>query len=237
VIKDLLKDLKLAGLIDGEKTGDENNEEYLQFLRLKSALKELKREEVPADLVANIMGRVEKEDPSKGIMGILFKKRVIHFRVSIASVVTAVVFLVLAGVIFSFFIKNKTGFIEKHETQILQKSRILSKFEDTASRINKENEAKQIDQIKEYQKKIKIEIALESAKSVKIIGDFDGWSGKGIEMSDNDGDGIWTAEIVVEPGKYRYIVLVNEKERFIDEGADLIVEDEFGGLNSVRFVL
>jgi hypothetical protein len=76
-----------------------------------------------------------------------------------------------------------------------------------------------------------------AARSVTLIGDFNGWDEKGFDLSDDDGDGIWTLQIEASPGRYKYRFLVDGETWIPDPHADAQVDDGFGGTDSVRYVL
>jgi hypothetical protein len=70
------------------------------------------------------------------------------------------------------------------------------------------------------------------ARSVSILGDFNGWSGE-IPLKPRGEEGYWLAEIQVTPGEYRYILKIDGKERVGDPLADYVIDDDFGSKNSV----
>ncbi len=71
------------------------------------------------------------------------------------------------------------------------------------------------------------------AKSVAVVGNFNGWSPT--PLSDPDGDGIWTARIPLSPGRYEYAFVVDGHWWGQDPLADDYVRS-FGQYNSVRYV-
>lgn len=48
------------------------------------------------------------------------------------------------------------------------------------------------------------------AKSVHVVGDFNGWSRTSTPMADPDGDGIWEAKVQLAPGIYQYRYLIDD---------------------------
>lgn len=70
------------------------------------------------------------------------------------------------------------------------------------------------------------------AESVSVLGDFNGWTGE-IPLEPRGEEGYWLAELHVKPGEYRYVLLVDGKERPGDPLADYIIDDDFGSKNSV----
>jgi hypothetical protein len=70
------------------------------------------------------------------------------------------------------------------------------------------------------------------ADSVSVLGDFNGWSSE-IPLKPKGEGGYWFAEIQVKPGEYRYVLMVDGKERPGDPLADYVIDDDFGSKNSV----
>jgi len=70
------------------------------------------------------------------------------------------------------------------------------------------------------------------ARSVSVLGDFNGWSGE-IPLKAKGSGGYWLAEIKVKPGEYRYVLKVDGQERAGDPLADYVIDDDFGSKNSV----
>lgn len=74
------------------------------------------------------------------------------------------------------------------------------------------------------------------ASSVRLTGDFVGWSAEGIALEDPRGTGIWSADVPLQPGVYQYTFVVNGTEWVPDPRAVSQVDDGFGQLNSVVIV-
>lgn len=76
-------------------------------------------------------------------------------------------------------------------------------------------------------------IAAPGARSVAVVGDFSAW--QPIPLRDPERDGIWTATVPLEPGRYEYAFLVDG--RWV--GQDPLAQDylrPFGEYVSVRYV-
>ena len=71
------------------------------------------------------------------------------------------------------------------------------------------------------------------AQSVTVVGNFNGW--EATPLSDDDGDGIWTASIPLPPGRYEYAFVIDGRWWGQDPLADEYVRS-FGDYNSVRYV-
>jgi len=82
-----------------------------------------------------------------------------------------------------------------------------------------------------------IQFALEApgARSVAVAGDFNRWA-PAVELSDLDGDGLWTGRVAVEPGVYQYMFVIDGSEWRTDPNAERYADDGFGDRNAVVVV-
>ena len=71
------------------------------------------------------------------------------------------------------------------------------------------------------------------AETVAVVGNFNGW--EGTDLSDPDGDGIWTASIPLAPGRYEYAFIVDGQWKGQDPLADEYIQS-FGAYSSVRYI-
>lgn len=71
------------------------------------------------------------------------------------------------------------------------------------------------------------------ARTVSVVGDFNGWSAETHTMRDENGDGTWTLTVNLRPGVYQYNLLVDGTRWVKDLAADGFRPDGFGGVNSV----
>ena len=71
------------------------------------------------------------------------------------------------------------------------------------------------------------------AKQVAVVGDFNGW--EATPLSDDNHDGIWTANIPLSPGRYEYAFIIDGRWWGQDPLADEYVSS-FGQYSSVRYV-
>ena len=76
----------------------------------------------------------------------------------------------------------------------------------------------------------------DAAESVALAGDFNEWISTATQCERN-GDGVWRAQIdLLQPGRYRYKLIVNG-ERWIEDPANAMKEpDEYGGFNSILHI-
>jgi hypothetical protein len=73
------------------------------------------------------------------------------------------------------------------------------------------------------------------ASSVSLAGSFNGWQTPGPDLEGPDGDGMWTLELDLEPGRHE-IVYVVDGETVTPENAPAYAADGFGGKNAVIHV-
>jgi len=71
------------------------------------------------------------------------------------------------------------------------------------------------------------------AENVAVVGNFNAW--EGTALSDQDGDGIWTASIPLSPGRYEYAFIIDGRWWGQDPLADEYVKS-FGEYSSVRYI-
>jgi hypothetical protein len=85
-------------------------------------------------------------------------------------------------------------------------------------------------------KELLVRFSLEApgAERVYVVGDWNDWDSGADPLFDNDSDGVWEAEIKLEPGReYRYQFHIDSKEWIADPKAPLKIDDGFGGQNSI----
>ncbi len=82
-----------------------------------------------------------------------------------------------------------------------------------------------------------VEFALDApmAASVAVAGDFDGWTGS-FALEDQDGDGVWTGRVPLEPGVHAYMFLVDGSRWLTDPEAQRYADDGFGNRNAILAV-
>ncbi len=74
------------------------------------------------------------------------------------------------------------------------------------------------------------------AKSIAVAGDFNGWSISANKLEDPEGDGIWTGKINLKPGRYEYMLVVDDSRWVPDPNAKAYVNDGFGSKNAVLYI-
>jgi hypothetical protein len=73
----------------------------------------------------------------------------------------------------------------------------------------------------------------ESLSSVAVVGDFNDWNPNKHLLQDENEDGIWTATLRLEPGRYEYMFILDGQEWVPDPEAYRYVRDGFGNKNAV----
>ncbi len=76
-------------------------------------------------------------------------------------------------------------------------------------------------------------VAVPTAATVALVGDFNDWNIEATPMRPVPGDGVWTVTVPLTAGRYRYSFLVNGTEWLTDPTAPRTMEDDFGRPNSV----
>lgn len=78
---------------------------------------------------------------------------------------------------------------------------------------------------------VRLVVPVPQAATVDVTGDFTGWDGRhGLRPI---GGGLWSGELLLTPGRYRYVIVVDGQELRPDPAARQVVDDGFGGKSSV----
>jgi hypothetical protein len=78
---------------------------------------------------------------------------------------------------------------------------------------------------------VRFAVPVAAANSVEVVGDFTGWE-KRIPLTAN-ADGMWVGQVRMQPGRYHYVIVVDGERMEVDPTAPQVVDDGFGGKNSV----
>jgi hypothetical protein len=181
--------------------------------------------EAPADMAAGIMHDVLRARPPSRVYAFLFKPRTVRVRVmtglsATAALAAGVVLLVWGGVLPGA--SGRAGEQQERSVEI--------QHEPLPAVGPSDEEPGQPDGLE-------LRIEAGEAGRVTLVGDFNGWSEDGLELQDEDGDGVWTIRIDASPGRYRYRFLVDGERWVMDPEADAHVDDGFGGTDCVRYIL
>ena len=75
------------------------------------------------------------------------------------------------------------------------------------------------------------------AHTITLIGEFNGWGSERQLSLRPQGNGIWTVEVPLPPGRYQYAFLIDGKDMATDPRAEQHVNDDFGRKNAVVTVM
>ncbi|MCS7083172.1 MAG: hypothetical protein N2561_08695 [Bacteroidetes bacterium] len=81
--------------------------------------------------------------------------------------------------------------------------------------------------------RVRLAVPVGPAERVAVAGTFNNWSTEAWLLEDPDGDGIWTGEILLPPGRYEYMIVVDGERWMPDPAAPAFVEDGFGRRNAL----
>lgn len=75
-----------------------------------------------------------------------------------------------------------------------------------------------------------------SARSVSLVGDFNGWGEKPAVLQDPTRSGVWEVTLLLSPGRHTYAFLVNDSIWTINPRAATSADAEYGRPSSVVLV-
>lgn len=75
-----------------------------------------------------------------------------------------------------------------------------------------------------------------AARTVSIVGSFNGWQRDRDMLSGPDGEGWWSITLPLPPGRHAYIFLLDGSEWLVDPRAPAVVDDAWGGRNGLILV-
>jgi hypothetical protein len=75
------------------------------------------------------------------------------------------------------------------------------------------------------------------AHTVQVLGDFNAWNNEQTEMIRIPNTNLWTAEVVLSEGLYRYGFLIDNTQWALDPIAKINVKDDFGKESSLIMLL
>ena len=87
-----------------------------------------------------------------------------------------------------------------------------------------------------HQVEVTFNISGIEAQTIAVAGDFNGWNTSANQLEDPDGDGIWTGKMQLEPGRYEYMLVIDNSKWVTDPNAKVYANDNFGSNNAVLFI-
>lgn len=82
---------------------------------------------------------------------------------------------------------------------------------------------------------VRFELTAPDARAVAVAGSFNGWRPETLPMR-RQAAGVWSVTIPLALGEYRYEFVVDGRQWVVDPTAHALVDDGFGGRNSVIVV-
>ena len=82
---------------------------------------------------------------------------------------------------------------------------------------------------------VRFAISAPEARSVALVGDFNGWARTATELSASAVAGVWTITLPLPRGRHQYAFLI-DGERWVIDPTAVIVRDDFGTETSVVMV-
>lgn len=94
---------------------------------------------------------------------------------------------------------------------------------------------KRFTDLKSAQKTYIVKLIYENrdAEGVHVIGDFNNWNSEGYGMKRIQGTYLWTVDIPLEEGIYKYVFLIDNTEWAVDPFSQITVKDNFGNESSL----
>lgn len=83
---------------------------------------------------------------------------------------------------------------------------------------------------------IRFTLLAPKAKTVYVVGSFNGWAKGATPMKPMGDSGLWVAEVSLRSGEHTFLYLVNEIEWLVPPLAEDFVTDGFGQINGVVVV-
>jgi len=68
-----------------------------------------------------------------------------------------------------------------------------------------------------------------------VVGTFNGWDPKAHPLEGPDRDGVWSLRLLLPPGRYRYMFVLDGSRWVTDPDAGASEDDGFGGRNNLLF--
>ena len=81
--------------------------------------------------------------------------------------------------------------------------------------------------------KVAFELHAPDAKTVELIGSFNGWMAGTCVLEGPDATGEWKTSVELPPGRHEYVFLVDGRERIVDPRVAERRPDGFGQWNSI----
>jgi hypothetical protein len=183
------------------------------------------------------MQRVQQTEPRHWLYLFLFRPRHILLRTSVASAVTAAALLCLITVLAYRFVLSAAPGTWSDMGQPEPPSAAVAPELPPEAEAGYAAATGHETSVDEAKHNVHFTVHLPEASKVRLVGDFNEWSDKGIMLHGPGDDGSWSVDLDLEPGSYQYMFVVDEAHWIADENADAWVDDGFGHVNSVMVVM
>jgi hypothetical protein len=191
-------------------------EEYLKLKQVVSAVNSLSPQAAPENLTENIMAKISQEEIQIQSSWMDFLRE----RIAIPSLSFPPILLSFPRKRESIFSFRLAGIAVAAALVMFFAFTFIFNTPDTPSICSAEVQ-------------FSLRIGDSKAHTVAIAGDFNGWSPQANLLEDPDGDGIWTATLDLEPGRYEYMFVLDGEKWFPDPNALRYVKDGFGNKNAI----
>ena len=83
---------------------------------------------------------------------------------------------------------------------------------------------------------VQLVLSAPGARSVRVVGDFNGWDDRRSPMVRDDASGLWNVSLMLRPGRHVYAFVVNDTQWVRDPRATAAPDADFGRPGSVLLV-
>ena len=83
---------------------------------------------------------------------------------------------------------------------------------------------------------VQLVLSAPGARSVRVVGDFNGWDDRRSPMVRDDASGLWNVTLALRPGRHVYAFVVNDTQWVRDPRATAAPDADFGRPGSVLLV-
>lgn len=90
--------------------------------------------------------------------------------------------------------------------------------------------------VTEMPRPVQLVFSAPSARSVRVVGDFNGWDERRSPMMRDGASGLWNVHLMLRPGRHVYAYVVNDSQWVRDPRAAAAPDADFGNPGSVMLV-
>jgi hypothetical protein len=83
---------------------------------------------------------------------------------------------------------------------------------------------------------VQLVLSAPGARTVRVVGDFNGWNDRQSPMARDDASGLWNVRLMLRPGRHVYAFVVNDTQWVRDPRAAAAPDADFGRPGSVLLV-